>query len=253
MTGEVQTAIFVISMRDALERRAAFTDRAKNRGVRWSFFDGCTNLAPGLSYDEAEATLRWGRALTSGEVGCYSSHFSLWNQLLEDDADQYLILEDDVIVDWKFIERLVEVDFHGTGIDYLRLHCLWPGGIRVLKYGYFENKQLIQLRERAYGTQGYLLTRKGARRLAQYCRRIARPIDSQLDRYWEHGIPNLCLFPFPIVEEAGESLIDHKRRKWRKRPFRMRVEGKLHRMMDAAKRRAWLLRKSVEVRDLRHF
>lgn len=242
--------IFVISLRDSAARRAGFTKRAKDARLAWSFFDGCTGLVPDLIYDEAEAKRRWGRALTPGEIGCYASHYSLWRRLLDAEADQYVIFEDDVIIDWEFVQKLVAIDFHRSGLDYLRLHCLRPGAMRVLKFDYFATKQLIQLREPAYGTQGYVITRAGARRLAEYCRYVVRPIDSQLDRYWEHGIPNLCLFPFSIIEESRESLIGNERREWPKRPVMMRAKGRLRGMADQIARRVWLLSRPVEVTDL---
>lgn len=235
--------IVVISMRDSAERRRRFAQRAVNADVQWSWFDGCAGLVPGLFYDESQAKLRWGRGLTAGEIGCYASHYSLWKQLLEDDADQYVILEDDVIVDWAFLQALVEFDLHRSGIDYLRLHCLRPGAMRVRQYGYFGTKQLVQLREPAYGTQGYVITRAGAQRLAEYCSRVLCPVDSQLDRYWEHGLANLCLFPFPIIEEFGESTIGAERRDWSRRPLPVRVRGKLRSIVDQARRRVWLLKR----------
>lgn len=253
MSRESRTRLFVISMRGSTERRAAFTERARDARVPWRFFDGSDGPTPELIYDDGEVKARWGRSLTPGEIGCYASHLSLWNRLLEDEADQYLILEDDVIVDWKFLEKLLTVDFHRSGVDYLRLHCLRPGAMRVVKYGYCGTRQLIQLREPAYGTQGYVITRAGARRLSDYCRRVIRPIDSQLDRYWEHGIPNLCLFPFPIIEESGESLIGDQRREWPKRPLGARLGGKLRGILDDAKRRAWLLSRSIKVTELCDF
>ena len=82
------------------------------------------------------------------------------------------------------------------------------------------------------------------------CSRIVRPIDSQLDRYWEHGLPNLALFPFPIIEEfAGSTIGDHRVRAARE-PARARIERKLRSAWDQVRRMAWLLTRSHrQVRD----
>jgi glycosyl transferase family 25 len=69
------------------------------------------------------------------------------------------------------------------------------------------NFSLLRLLGHAYGTQGYVITRVGAERLMAACRDIRRPIDDQMDRFWEHGVPNLAIFPFPIMEEAVPSAI----------------------------------------------
>ncbi|WP_196233079.1 glycosyltransferase family 25 protein [Sphingomonas segetis] len=250
MSQPQRTRIVVISMRDSIERRAAFLDRAKNAAVSWTFFDGLSGVVPGLVYDDSRARVLLGRSLGRGEIGCYASHYTLWTQLLRDDADQYVVLEDDVIVNWKFLEKLAQVDFGQSGIDYLRLYCLRPGRLSVRRYRYLENRHLIALRDPAYGTQGYVITRAGARRLVESCGRIVRPIDSQLDRYWEHGLPNLALFPFPIIDEfAGSTIGDHRVRAANE-PARARIERKLRSAWDRVRRMAWLLTRSHrQVRD----
>lgn len=249
MTRRESTRVFVISMRDSGDRRATFTERAKGASVDWTFFDARTEVVPGLTYDDAAAKVIWARSLSAGEIGCYASHYALWKQLLGDEADQYVVLEDDVIVDWKFMERLLEVDFHRSGIDYLRLHCLTPQGIRRVRDHYLGNRNLVELRGRAHGTQGYVVTREGAQRFVERFSRIVRPVDSQLDRYWEHGLPNLCLVPFPIIEEAGDSTIGTDRSKRHLGSISVRLERKARSALDRIRRRAWLLTRSREVRE----
>src|SRR3712207_8056971 len=46
------------------------------------------------------------RSLMPGELGCYSSHYHAWQTLLESGAPQMIVLEDDTIVDWTFLEKL---------------------------------------------------------------------------------------------------------------------------------------------------
>ena len=67
--------LFVISLADAEERRRHFVQQAKSSVVAWQFFDAHTKLNKSLSYREENALLLGGRALTPGELGCYSSHY----------------------------------------------------------------------------------------------------------------------------------------------------------------------------------
>lgn len=251
MTQDDRTRIFVISMRESLDRRAAFAERANDAPVPWHFFDAHTEAMPGLVYDDAAAKVIRARSLTKAEIGCYASHYALWTQLLDDaGAEQYVVLEDDVIIDWNFLKRIAQVDFGRSGIDYLRLYCLRPGSFVVRKYRYLENRHLIQLMDPAYGTQGYVITRGGARRLIPRCNRIVRPIDSQLDRYWDHGIPNLCLFPFPIIEQFVSSTIGNLRSVAEEQAPGTRIERKLRWTRDQVERAAWRMTRSFsEFRD----
>jgi glycosyl transferase, family 25 len=128
--------------------------------------------------------------------------------LLASDADQYIVLEDDVIVDWKALVQLYEHNFSSDGHDYIRLFYKRPTKFLTIREKYISrNTSLISLLGRAYGTQGYIVTREGAKRLLPACLEVRRPIDDQMDRFWEHGVPNLSIFPFPILEEAVTSSI----------------------------------------------
>jgi glycosyl transferase, family 25 len=246
------TRTFVISTADSIERRSAFAERAKNASAAWEFFDGCTKIAPGLTYDEARATRTLGRSLTANEIACYSSHYSLWKRLISDEVAQYIILEDDVIVDWKVIELIAETDVKSHGIELLRLYHKLPCPSRILKRHYLSRtSHLIQVMgAMAHGAQAYVITKAAAEHLLRSCREILRPVDLELDRFWEHGIPNLCIFPFPVIEEHGGSTIGNDRFSPEKKTVRMRAERRLRRAMDDIRRRLWLLRPPPRVADI---
>src|SRR3546814_12303435 len=74
---EFSCPVLVISMADAVERRAAFSARAARAGIPWRFVEACSDLAEGLRYDAAAVERNKGRPLTKGELGCYSSHFTI--------------------------------------------------------------------------------------------------------------------------------------------------------------------------------
>lgn len=225
MTKPRATRIFVVSLKKADERRRIFAERARDAGVEWEFFDAWETLAPGLVYDEAAATLHKGRPLSAGELGCYSSHYMLWQQLMADDAEQYIVLEDDVIVDWSMLRAVAGTNLAASRIEYLRLYYKFPSTYIPRKYGFLiRTRTLIELTGIAYGTQGYVITRDGAAKFLEYCRRVTHPIDDQMDRFWDHGVPNMCMFPFPLMEEAGSSTIGDSRfvakdRSWRRRLY----------------------------------
>jgi glycosyl transferase family 25 len=208
----VRTRILVISMADAAERRSRFAARADRAPVAWSFYPARTSLHPALRYDEDGAIVASGRPLRAGEIGCYSSHYAAWEDLQGADADQYVVLEDDVIVDWTFIGKLAQVDLAGMGIHYLRLYCKFPARAAVLKENFIDRaRSIVELAGNAYGTQGYAITKVGARLFLDHCRMVCRPIDDEMDRTWVHGQRNLAVFPFPILEESAGSTIGSNR------------------------------------------
>jgi glycosyl transferase family 25 len=206
------TIIRVISLAAATERRAAFRDRARNASVDWTFLDALRELPEGLTYDEDEAIVAKGRPLQPAELGCYGSHWTVWQQFLKSDADRVIVLEDDVVVDWKYLAALAADDSAAKRFDYLRLFNHRPTIKRVICRGLLRpNDHVIELDGLAFGTQGYILGRKAALRLLSHCQQVRRTIDDEMDRSWDHGVPNLAIFPPPLIEEFVPSTIGNAR------------------------------------------
>lgn len=202
----------VVSMTGATERRAAFTARAKRARLPWRFFNARTELPDGLVYDAAAVERNKGRQLTPGEIGCYSSHYAIWQEIALRGIPQCVVLEDDTIVDWAFLSALAETDLSACDMPYLRLYAKLPAFSRTIECDFVQrSRSVIEYVGHAYGTQAYAITLAGAQAFLQACSTIQRPIDDQMDRSWEHGIRNLAVFPAPVIEEFGESAIGSAR------------------------------------------
>lgn len=234
--GSVRTKIFVISMRSAAQRRHAFIGSGIPKSMDWDFFDAHETLHAGLHYDEDKAIIAKGRPLKAGELGCYSSHHALWTKLSEDDADQYLILEDDILADWSFIKPLIAEDHSEAGRDYIRLYYKKPAPARILETDFIcRTTRLIEISGYCFGTQAYLLTKNGARRFLAHTSEVNRPIDDQMDRSWVHGIRNLAVFPFPVLERAIPSEIGTSRFDTYQVPERLRLRRFVSRNRERAR------------------
>ncbi|KHK93585.1 glycosyl transferase [Novosphingobium malaysiense] len=199
-------------MTTAEERRSAFAARAANTQVPWRFFDACTALTEDLTYDAEAVERNKGRQLTKGELGCYASHYSIWQEMAREQIAQCIVLEDDVIVDWAFLARLGETDLEAQDIRYLRLYSKAPTFNRVVKRNFLQrSRSIVELVGYPFGTQAYAITLNGAHAFLDACRTVKRPVDDQMDRSWEHGVRNLALFPAPVLEEFVPSAIGAER------------------------------------------
>src|SRR3546814_15819088 len=98
----------------------------------WRFVEACSDLAEGLRYDAAAVERNKGRPLTEGELGCYSSHFTIWREMAEQGIAQCIVLEDDTIVDWAFMAQLAATDLAARDIPYLRLYAKFPTFSRIV-------------------------------------------------------------------------------------------------------------------------
>lgn len=233
--GPARTSTVVISLPEAADRRAMFAARAAGASLPWRWFDARRELGAGLEHDPDEAIVAKGRPMYPGELGCYASHYAAWIAFLDGDADQLLVLEDDTIVDWGFLATLAEVDLEAAGIVYLRLYAKRASASQVIvRNAIARQRSIVEFLDRPLGTQGYVLTRAGARRLVPHCRRVRRPIDDELDRSWDHGIRTLCVFPFPVIEESTASGIDAARWDPYDMPSRLRLRRYRGRAVDRA-------------------
>lgn len=227
------TAVTVISLADAHERRAAFVKFAAECGLPWTFFDAHTSIAPPLRYAPGAARRVHGRTLTDGELGTYASHVAVWQRLLQSNLRQMIVFEDDVVVDWPLISRLAAFDFPAIGIDYLRLFTKIPARFRKLRCPFLDRyHHLIRITSFALGTQAYLITREGAQRMLEHATQVTCPIDAYMDKYWKHGVPNIALYPFPVFERFETSTIGEGRFEKQRIPAGDRVPLFFHRLKE---------------------
>jgi glycosyl transferase, family 25 len=212
MASTPDTAIKVINLDRSVDRRQAFTQMAHGTELDWSFFRAHTGITKPLRYDDRDATRRCGRPLSPSEIGCYTSHFKMWEWLAGSDYDQAIIFEDDVIVDWSAITKIVVNNLEEYGINLLKLHISYPFHWKIVKYKCFSpNFHLIRPVGTALGAIGYILTKTAAQTLVSNYAVIAAPVDWVLARYWEHRITGYCIFPFPVLERQGPSTIGDER------------------------------------------
>src|SRR5690606_3123850 len=200
------TEIWVVSLADADQRRIEFAASVPAAAPAYEFFDAHTALSPELVYENGASRATHGRTLRAGELGCYSSHFTLWRWLLESPYKQMVVIEDDVRLDWSFMTFLLQHDFASMHIDYLRLFAKIPPRWRYVATPFLDRyHHLVRSTGYALGTQAYLLTRPAAEKLVRHGAHVRYPIDVFMDRYWQHHVPNLAIYPFPVLEQFQPS------------------------------------------------
>lgn len=105
--------------------------------------------------------------MTMGEVGCFLSHYLIWEEMVKHNLKEVLILEDDIKFEPYFRERALYIINQARQIDGWDLiyfgrkrlqesnEELLPGSDVLVKVGY------------SYWTLGYLITLEGAKKLLE--------------------------------------------------------------------------------------
>ena len=97
-----------------------------------------------------------------GELGCFESHYNCWKYVVDNNLDSCLILEDGI--------EILRDDFDSISI-HDELDILFINEEMKMDL----NKNFI-----GYGTQGYIVTKKGAKKLIDKCYTLSAPIDLQM-------------------------------------------------------------------------
>ncbi len=208
-TGEIRTKTYVISMRDASERREEMKRQLDKSGLDWSFCDAHDAPITDLICERSSWLRSIGRPLNDRELGCYSSHYDNLTKFVSDDsADIALVFEDDAVIDIEHLANINGLSELVARYGYIRLNAQ---NLAKASLVYIQGRRrLLRFRKSVYGTLAYALDKKTAKHLLIHLRKVRRPIDMEIDRFWDHGVPILCLYQPVAIESSKPTQIGQR-------------------------------------------
>lgn len=138
------------------------------------------------------------KPLTKGEIGCYLSHIACWEYIVKHKIPFAIVLEDDFMI--KNNLSLIE-DFLSNAVenwDYVKLsnYPNRPRKSNLIKQ--LESGNLVGFKNIPAGTCAQLISLHGARTLLENSTEFGRPIDVDLQHWWEKKLKVYGLRPFPF-------------------------------------------------------
>lgn len=165
--------------------------------------------------------------LTSGEIGCYLSHIRVWQKIVDEQLDYAVVLEDDVILQDNIQQGLAVIESIEQPWDIIKLAEV-PIKRKVIRQYAVNNFSLVIYNKLPSGTCAQVVSLAGAKKLLALSGKIARPIDIELQYWWNINLSTFGLKPY-IVEanEAEKSEINRRqaRRKAKQSLFKKAVSG----------------------------
>lgn len=179
--------IFVINLDRSTERLKNITKNFQEHGINFERYGATEGIK--LSYNEIEneASLLCRTLICNyGMVGCAISHKNLWKRLVSDpNADYYIIMEDDAIIDNDFKNIIQEIDSikDKLNIDILSLYCGPFKNVQcnhitqvyTLSNGIIIGKPIFPL-----SLIGYIISKQGAKKLLSSIIKINAGIDTEM-------------------------------------------------------------------------
>ena len=205
--------VYVISLTRALDRRADITRRLNAAGIDYEIIDAVdgnqldlSTLKNRLRQDKFRA--KYDRDMKRGEIGCFLSHYNLWQRIVKEQTPFALVLEDDA--EW-------DDDFFATVRDVLQSKYYWnvvhltkkPNAWRInsVLETVGNNRKLARYKYPMGGAVAYLIDLDGAKKLLPHCSEITALVDAQWLNYWQCNLYFYHVQPSPVRNAAGDSFI----------------------------------------------
>ena len=170
-------------------------------GVSLTFFEAVDGRASHPLFTHVHAgkrQARKGRPFRPGELGCWASHYLLWQQCVAS-GKPMVVLEDDILLDPHFPELLHALPLVPADVGYFRLHAENRASVVWRRFGDFV---LHRYRNNPSCTFGYYLAPVAAERFLRHATEWVVPVDDYMDLAWLHGVE--CLGLKPGVVSGGD-------------------------------------------------
>lgn len=155
----------VISLTTATQRREHIRQEFGKQGIEFEFFDAVTyhhidNVCDKLNLKN----LKQSDNLAQGEKGCFLSHVSLWQKMIDEHIEWLAIFEDDVHLGEDAHLFLNHVDWLHSEIGLLKIEHFYP----KLNLGHttlYHHRNIQPLYSANLGTAGYIIHQNMAKEL----------------------------------------------------------------------------------------
>lgn len=185
---------YVISLKQAQDRRKHIENEFTKKNVAFNFFDAIEPST--LKKAEAEFDISLDNSeLSENEKSCFMSHFSVWNKALLDGLEYLAVFEDDIYLSSSSSVLLNSDDW--INADFIKIEKTAKNILMTHKKQYTfktEKFTLGVLKSAHMGAGGYILSKKGLINLITFIREQERKdhIDQMMfDWFRKEGLINI--------------------------------------------------------------
>ncbi|MDA8855992.1 glycosyltransferase family 25 protein [Porticoccaceae bacterium] len=155
------------------------------------------------------------RPLGLGEIGCYISHIRAWKTIVDRKLSCALILEDDIMIDEGLGQLIKAISKSSNSFDVVKLYSKnnTPKLLDSMPFG--EKHRLCRFKKIPIGNQGQLVSLSGATNLLNTYEKFGRPVDEDIQHWWEADINVLGFLPSIVcpIKSAKSDIDEQGKRK----------------------------------------
>lgn len=176
----------VVSLINEKERRKHIVSLFNEHNLDFRFFDAINKYQIDETLNKFGLEVR-SKRMSEGEVACYLSHYSLWEQLIEYNLPYLTVFEDDIYFSENADDLLNSFDWQPTDFDVIKIETMY-GRVMVNKGHTIRlGHSLCRMRSSHMGMAGYIVSQQGAKKL------IAMSHDLGIDRPVDHIMFDLLI------------------------------------------------------------
>ncbi|MGX9461798.1 glycosyltransferase family 25 protein [Shewanella sp. A14] len=225
--------VFLINLDSSTERFTFMDEQLKQLGIEYQRISAVygkdlhdTDIAK--VYDPHKNLQKYDKTLNLGEIGCYLSHAHCWQMIIEQQLDYALILEDDSVLDPALMTVMQHIGRLSADWDYIKLcHGRKQKGI-VKSIVLDERFSLSTCLKLPSSTRGQCVSLAGAKKLLATAFPITRPVDIDIQYWYEKQLRCFVVRPFPVIGTDLESDISRQgKRNKAKRHHLLRIWQKV--------------------------
>jgi glycosyl transferase family 25 len=240
--------IKVLTLEGEGERQRNIAEQLDALGLTFEFFfgvDGRAGCHPLFErYNPVKRLRIKGEPLLAGQLGCFASHFLLW-QACVGEQEPVIILEDDAIIDSKkFPDFLLHAQNADRQFECIRLFRNNSKRHQAIRAGRIGNLEVYRYTKGPMSTMGYYLAPGAAKKFLQAANEWVLPVDIFMDQFWKNDVECYGVLP-PVVSHNDDvkSMIDYvPKDKKAKRSPRTRLNREIYALMQVLGKWCWDLR-----------
>lgn len=195
-----ECGIFVINIEKSIDRAKHIQEQFEALDLNFHLFAAVDGRAEDhylfKKYNNQMRLRIKGKALEKSQLGCYASHFLLWEKCVSLNHP-IMILEDDALINRTHFKKIYQLIKNGSFDNYECIR-LFQNPLKKHKYKVVEkinDYSVIKYLKGPMGTVGYYVTPAGANKLIQNSEEWIFPVDIFMDRFWEHKVECYGILP----------------------------------------------------------
>lgn len=206
--------VFVINLDKSIQRLAEMTERLNRLWLpftRISAVYGASLTDDDLNrhYSSGLNKRIYRRPLAAAEIGCYLSHRKIWQAMVDRNLSMSLVLEDDAELDARLPGVLEAIENLDRSWDLIKLYEPLDKKPVARSVVLNQDFRLCQYKKIPSRTTGYVVSLAGASKLLRARELFGRPVDDDMQFYWEYSGEVFGVKPNPIssAESSEQSTI----------------------------------------------